>query len=426
MPEIKPFRGVLYNQASVCLDEVVAPPYDVISPNEQQKLYERSPLNAVRLILGREQDRYASAAQHLEEWVATSVLQRDGEPAFYVLWQTFRGANGRELTRKGFIALCRLEDFDSRVVLPHEKTHTQPREDRLRLFKATNANMSPVFALYSDPERAVERLMNRLSNTLPCAELDFDHVDNRMWKLLDEQTIEQIRTLMRTKQVLIADGHHRYETALAYRDWMRSQNPHQTGDEPYNYMMMYFTNVDEDGLIILPTHRLVHSLSNFEPKAVLAKLEQRFILHEYKDKESLLAALGSSPVVAFGLTLQGENMFYLLTSKPTGSAKERAGEEVAQEVRDLDVSVLHSIVVEDILSVSKKAQEEKRHLEYTHDSTEAIEAVRSGKVQIALLMNPTKIDQVRSVARAGHTMPHKSTFFYPKLPSGLVFNLMTG
>jgi uncharacterized protein (DUF1015 family) len=205
----------------------------------------------------------------------------------YVLCQTFRGRNGKELTRKGFIALCRLEEFESHVVLPHEKTHAQPREDRFRLFKATNANMSQVFALYSDPEGAVQYLMSGLLDTRPSAEIVFERVDNRMWKLHDEKAIEQIRSITQTKQVLIADGHHRYETALAYRDWMRSQNPHHTGDEPYNSIMMYFTNVDEEGLVIL------------------AKLEQHFILHEYKDKESLLAALSSSPVVAFGLTLQG-------------------------------------------------------------------------------------------------------------------------
>jgi len=425
MAEIKPFRGVLYNQAAVQLEEVVAPPYDVITPEEQQKLYGRNPRNVVRLILGREADWHASAARYLEDWMGSSVLVRDKEPAIYVLWQTFRDANGKELTRKGFIALCRLEEFENRVVLPHEKTHAQVREDRFRLFKATNANLSQVFALYSDPERTIQRLLNGLSSTRPSAETVFDHVDNRLWKLRDEKAIEQIRSLMRTKQVLIADGHHRYETALAYRNWIRSQNSLRRGEWPYDYIMMYFTNVVEDGLVILPTHRLVHSLSDFEPKVLLTKLEEHFILRQYKEKESLLAALGSSPVVAFGLAVQGESTFYLLTLKPTVPVKDLVAEEVPQEVKDLDVTVLHSVVLRNILAISTEAQTEKRHLEYTHDATEAIQAVHSGKAQLAFLMNPTKIEQVRTVANAGHTMPHKSTFFYPKLLSGLVLNLMT-
>jgi uncharacterized protein (DUF1015 family) len=425
MPEIRPFRGLLYNQATVRLDEVVAPPYDVISPGQQEALYARNPHNAVRLVLGREQDRYASAASYLEQWMAESVLVRDQEPTIYVLWQRFRDATGKELTRKGFISLCRLEDFESRVVLPHEKTHPQAREDRFKLFKATNANMSQVFALYSDPEEAIQRHMNGLSNARPSLEIVFDHVDNRLWKLREKSAIEQIGTLMRTKQVLIADGHHRYETALAYRDWMRSQHPHQTGEELYNFIMMYFTNVDEEGLIILPTHRVVHSLPQFEPKAILTKLEEHFILHEYKDKESLLSALAASPVVSFGLTLQGASVYYLLTLKPTAPAKELVAEQLPPEVKDLDVTVLHSLVIGDILAISPEDQDNKRHLEYTHDFSEAIAAVGTGKAQLAFLMNPTRIEQVRNVARAGHTMPHKSTFFYPKLLSGLVVNLMT-
>ena len=425
MPEIKPFRGLLYNQAAVRLDEVVAPPYDVISPEQQEALYSRNPHNAVRLVLGREQDRYASAASYLEQWMAESVLVRDQQAAIYVLWQRFRDASGRELTRKGFIALCRLEEFESQVVLPHEKTHPQAREDRFQLFKATNANMSQVFALYSDPEEAIERHLNGLSNTAPSLELVFDHVDNRLWKLSEKSAINRIGMLMRSKQVLIADGHHRYETALAYRNWMHSQHPRQTGEELYNFIMMYFTNVDEDGLIILPTHRLVHSLSRFEPKTFLAKLEDHFILHEYKDKESLLTALTASPVVSFGLTLGGGSTFYLLTLKPTAPTKDLVAEELPLEVKDLDVTVLHSVVLEGILGISPEDQENKLYIEYTHDFSEAIDAVGAGKAQLAFLMNPTKIEQVRNVARAGHTMPHKSTFFYPKLLSGLVLNLMT-
>ncbi|HAL55459.1 MAG TPA: DUF1015 domain-containing protein [Bacteroidetes bacterium] len=425
MPNIIPFRGVLYDPTKVNIDDVVAPPYDVISKAQQEKLYERHPYNVVRLILGKEEDPYSSAAEYSNEWMRLGILARDVQPALYVLCQTFRDVNGRNVSRKGFIALCQLEEFEKKIVLPHEKTLSKPREDRLRLFKATNSNFSQVFSLYSDSKNHIDRVVNGLSKSQPAVDVVFENVHNNLWRLHDPVAIRQIRDDMQPKQVLIADGHHRYETALTYRDLMRSQNPSHDGTEPYNYVMMFFTNVNDEGLVIYPTHRIVHSLEMFDAKACLEKLREHFIVREFKEREALLMALSASSVRSFGVLLAGESSFFLMTLKPTSSAMELVKEDVAPEVKELDVTLLHSVVLRDILGISVEAQEQKRNIEYVRDAADAFSAVETKQAQLAFLMNPTKIEQVRAIATGGFTMPQKSTYFYPKLLSGLVLNMMT-
>lgn len=425
MAEIQPFRGVLYDQSTVHLDDVVAPPYDVISTEQQEKLYERNPYNVVRLILGREEDRYSSAAGHLQEWLEKRVLVREAKPALYILTQTFIGANGKEVVRKGFIALCRLEEFDKKIVLPHEKTLAKPREDRLKIFNATNANLSQIFSLYPDSEKAIDRVLNGYQHTEPLIDVMFEEVQNRLWRLEDEEKIGQVRELMNRNQVLIADGHHRYETALAYRDLMRAKNPHHTGNELYNYVMMFLTNIDDEGLVIYPTHRIVHSLSGFDAKMFLGGLEQHFILREFKDSEDLLKALNSSSVRSLGFMIRGESVCYLGTLKPTSIASQLVVDDIPREVKELDVTLLHSVILRDLLGISVEAQEQKRNIDYVRNAADAMAAVESGKAQIACLMNATKIEEVRAVAKAGFTMPQKSTYFFPKLVSGLVLNLLS-
>lgn len=425
MPEIIPFKGLLYNQTKVAIEDAIAPPYDVISPEQQQKLYERNPHNVVRLILGREEDRYAWAAHHLQEWMKRSILVRDLKPAVYILCQTFTTVSGQTVTRKGFVALCRLEEFDKKIVLPHEKTLAKPREDRFKLFKATNANFSQIFSLYSDPEQYIDRMMNGFSKTTPVIDVTYEDVHNQMWRLHDAQAIKHIQNFLESKQVLIADGHHRYETALAYRDLMRSQNPKHTGDEPYNYVMMFFTNIDDDSLVIYPTHRIVHSLQNFDRKQFLQDIQQHFLLREIKDEEMLMQALASSPVRSFGLAVEGEQWLFLLSLKPTSVLQKIIKDSIPNEVKELDVSLLHSAVLRDILRISPEAQEQKLNIDYVRLAKDAFQAVRSKKAQMAFLMNATKIEEIRSVAKAGYTMPQKSTYFYPKLLSGLVMNLLS-
>ena len=424
MPEIIPFRGFRYNQSKVDIHDVVAPPYDVIPPEQQERLYDRSPYNVVRLILGREADRYASSAATLKQWISEAILMRDPNPAFYVLHQEFGGDDGKPITRKGFVALCRLEEFEKKIVLPHEKTLAKPKEDRFKLFKATNSNFSQIFSFYSDPEKKIDRMLNGVAKTKPAIDVSYDDVRNSVWTVTDNEVIQNIRAAIAEKQVLIADGHHRYETALAYRDWMRSNAAHHTGREPYNYVMMFFTNVDDEGLVIYPTHRLIHSLPLFDRGKFLESVERFFIVREYKDEEAIMIALASSPVPSFGLLMGGDSTVYLLSLKPTTLPTEIVRDPLPPEVKELDVTILHSLILKDLLGISMEAQEQKRNLNYVRDAQEAYQSVLKGHAQLAFVMNATKIHQVRSVARAGFTMPQKSTYFYPKLVSGLVMNVM--
>lgn len=422
MPTIIPFRGYLYNQSKVAIHDVVAPPYDVISAEQQARLYEMNPYNVVRLILGREEDRSSSAARHFEDWQRAGVLIRDETPTLYVLHQEFEDIDGRTVLRKGFIALCRLEEFEKRIVLPHERTLAKPKEDRFRLFKATNANFSQVFSLYSDPEKEIDRLLNGVAKTSSTIDVFFEDIQNRLWRIDDQQAIGAVQEFLNGKQVLIADGHHRYETALAYRDFMRSKNRNHSGTELYNYMMMFFTNIDDDGLIIYPTHRVVHSLPEWNGRSFLKKVEEHFIVHDIRDYELLHEGMKSSSVCAFGLAMSDDPVLYLLTLKPMPSPQELIEEALPPEVKGLDTTILHHLVLKTLLGISVEAQEQKTNLEYTKDARQALDSVEKGKAQLAFLMNPTRIEQVRAVAKAGHTMPQKSTYFYPKLLSGLVIN----
>ena len=422
MPEIAPFRACRYNLAKVDIHSVVAPPYDVISPGLQEKLYGRDPYNVVRLILGREEDRYAAAAKAFQQWQESGVLERDREPAIYLLHQIFDGPEGSPITRKGFIALCRLEEFDKKIVLPHEKTLSKPREDRLKLFIAAKANFSQIFCLYSDPEKDIDHALNGRSKADPVIDVSYDGVQNKLWPVTDKSVIDKVRKVMTGKQVLIADGHHRYETALAYRDRMRSANSRHTGDEPSNFVMMFLTNVDDEGLVIYPTHTVVHSLPSFDRTGFLKRVEESFIVREIADPSSLLTAMQSSSVPCFGVQLQGEDMVRFLSLKPVRPSAGALRDAVPAELKDLDVTLLHSAILRDILGISTEAQEAKKNIEYVRDFSDAVKAVREGKAQLAFLMNATKIQQVRAVARAGHTMPQKSTYFHPKLLSGLVIN----
>lgn len=425
MPEILPFRGLRYDQSRVNLQDVIAPPYDVIAPEYQERLYEKSPYNIVRLILGREENRYGSAAAFFQQWQDERILIREEKPSFYLLHQIFGEKDGRPITRRGLIALCRLEEFDRQIVLPHEKTLAKPREDRFKLFKATHANFSQVLSLYSDPGLELQQKLNGVARAELAIDVLFEQVQNKLWIIQQQDVLEDVRALFSGKQVMIADGHHRYETGLAYRDFMKAQNPGHTGEELYNFIMMFFTNIDDEGLVIYPTHRVVHSLPVLDRKKILERLEQWFILRDFSDEGVLQRALASSSVQSFGLCMKGDPLLYLLSLKPNLNPSEIIRDSIPKEVRELDVTVLHSLILAGILGISPAAQEQKRNLDYVRDAHEAFDAVRAGAAQLAFVMNAPNIQQVRAVAKAGHTMPQKSTFFYPKLVSGLVINRMS-
>lgn len=425
MATIRPFKAIRYNQKKVKIASVVAPPYDVISPEQQNGFYDKDPYNVIRLILGREEDRYSSAAKTYNEWQQQEILIRDSVPAIYPLVQTFTTTEGKQVQRKGFIALCRLEEFEKKIVLPHEKTLSKAKEDRFKLFKATNSNFSQVFSLYSDAEKKIDQFINPVYAATPTIDVEFENVRNQLWTITDQSIIAAIAAEMEPKQVLIADGHHRYETGLAYRDLMKSQNPNHTGNELYNYIMMFFTNLDDEGLVIFPTHRAVHSLPNYDGAQLMAALQTYFDVQVYATPQMMMEALKKHDRFTYGFVSNHSSKFFVATLKSDSMLDVLVPDPLPREVKELDVVLLHHYIIRQLLGVSQEAQEKKLNIHYLQSVQECIDEIAAGKAQVAFFVNPTKIHQVRAVAKAGHTMPQKSTFFYPKLVSGLVMNKMS-
>ena len=417
MPDIKPFRGFLYNPKKVELSEVVAPPYDVISARYQSELYDRSEYNIVRLILNRDQDPYQSAAKLLDQWRKNNIVVRDEVPHVYVLSQNFVLPDGTPAERKGFVAACLLQEFGKGSVYPHEKTHSGPKEDRFRLFQATGMMFSQIFGLYNDPSGTLDRHLHSVTSAVPDIDVMFDEVRNRLWRCRDERTMNAVAEFMRPQKIFIADGHHRYETALQYRDACRFQNPQHTGTEAYNFVPMFLTNMQDPGLIILPTHRVLHNLPDFVPEQFLEDLAKVFTLHEYESSETMLSDVRRATQHSYGLMLAGRDECWMLKLK-TDPTRSHAG--IEKMIEELDVTILHSVVFERILGISSEQQEQKLYIDYEKDAQRAIQAAREQNVQAAFIMNPTRIDQVRSISLAGSVMPQKSTYFYPKLLSGIV------
>jgi uncharacterized protein (DUF1015 family) len=416
VPYVRFFRGIFYNPNQVRLGDVIAPPYDVISPAQQNELYERDPFNVVRLILGREENRYTSAKKYFDEWIERGVLIQDDEPCIYVLVQQFVLPNKPLVTRRGFIAACRLENFRQGSIFPHEKTLAKPKEDRFRLFQATGSMFSQVFSLYSDPSSELDERIDTATDTPPYIDVEFESVRNRLWKLSDREIVQPIIGFLKDKRVFVADGHHRYETALIFRDSMRLKHPEDSPDAPYNFIPMFFTNMDDPGLIVLPTHRLIHSLPEFHQTEFIEKLRLYFECFVVDSDDQLLQRLDDEQHL-FGLALPVPPRFLFLRLRPD-SRLETYG--IPKVLADLNVTIVHSLILGNILHISDEDQEKKLYLDYEKDARTAIRSVREGRAQAAILLNPTPIEQLRAVAEAGYTIPQKSTYFYPKLLSGLV------
>ncbi len=415
MPEIKPFRGILYNPQKVNMNDAVAPPYDVISPELQNTLYNRSPYNIVRLILGREENRYISASNYFEEWKRERILETDQANSLYLLSQQFTLPDGKRYDRRGFIAACKLEEYGKGSIFPHEKTYSKPKEDRLHLFQSTHAMFSQIFGLYSDPKHILDQYLKK--NSAPDIETEFEGVQQKVWRINDSLAVAAIAEFIRHQKILVADGHHRYETALLYRDSQRLKNPSHTGKEPYNFVPMFFANMHDPGLVILPTHRLLHDVGDFNQSDFLDALNKYFHLDVQASEEELLHNLAAKKRGAFGLIFPNLPQYVLVWLRKKTSLKEH---NISDINASLDVGILHSFLFWEILHLPEEEQAKGKHIAYEKDAQHAIDAVKNGKAQMAFILNPTLIEQVKAVAEAGFTMPQKSTYFYPKLLSGLV------
>jgi len=432
MAEIAPFRGILYDTGRVEASRVLAPPYDVIDEPERQELLARDPHNAVRLILpdGEGDAKYPAAARVLESWLADGALRRDQRPALYRYHQVFTSAElgGRSVTRRGFIAAVRLHRFDERVVLPHERTLSGPKADRLKLMDATQAHFSQIFTLYSDPAGETDRAF-AAAEARP-ANIDGttgDGTHHLLWRVDDAETIGRVTRALAPLKLYIADGHHRYETMLALRDRMRERAGGELdGRSPAEFGTLFLCNMDDPGLVVLPIHRLVFGLADFTPEGFLARLNQWFdsstLVGAARDADAVREALAQSSRrrPSFVAAFPGRDPELL--SLKGGISPEKAGVRGAPAVSSLDVSVLHGLVLEQALGIDRAAQEAQTHIEYVKDTAKALARAAAGEGQVAFLMNPTRVEQVKAVADAGEFMPQKSTFFYPKIASGAVIN----
>lgn len=440
MARIFPFRALRYNLAQVSAQDVVTQPYDKITPAMQQGYYQRSAYNLCRIVLrmpelfDKEGDIYANAARDFAAWREAGILEQEQQPCIFGYSQRFSvpGQAGVVRERRGLIALGELYDYSQGVVFRHEQTLSKPKSDRLNLLRATRAHFGQIFMLYSDPARSAEEVLfgNGAGATLPDIEVTDEYgVLHRVWRVSDPAKISMAAAAMDDKKLIIADGHHRYETALAYR---KERAPAWTAEScermggaglpqpayPAAAAMMTFINMDSEGLVILPTHRIVFGLAGFAAGALLEKARQYFEIEELaeRDAAAAMARLGAIQGKTAFVVVTGRG-WTLLTAKPEAVAE--ALPHVPARQRKLDVVQLHGVILEKLLGISAEAMREETHLRYVRDAAEATDAVSRGEANAAFLMNPVTLEQLREVAFAGEIMPQKSTDFYPKLLSGL-------
>jgi uncharacterized protein (DUF1015 family) len=430
MAHVQPFRAFRYDLEKVSLPDVVTQPYDKITPAMQDRYYAASPQNLVRVILGRREEAddagknvYSRAAEYFGDWRRSGILRRDDEPSIYVYSQRFAAAGSTsESERFGFIALGRIEDYSAGIVFRHEQTLAKPKADRLDLLRATRAHFGQIFMLYEDSGQ-VESLLN--VNADPDIELGDEYgVKHSLWQVTDANVIQSVQAAMKDKKLIIADGHHRYETALNYRNECRAKNGAQTGNQEGSsseFVMMTFVNMNSHGLRILPTHRVVHSLGSFSEGKFRDSARMLFDVDEIDSDitaESALAILREAGRAGSSiLAIASGRAFLMHHCNFNAAAQIFAGVSIRQQA--LDVVQLHQCLLENVLNLSEESIRDQKNISYFRDASEALSKVREGHANIAFLMNPCRVAQVRDIAFASEVMPQKSTDFYPKLLSGL-------
>lgn len=428
MAEILPFQAIRYNLDRVPASEVVTQPYDKISPAMQDRYYDANPYNLVRIILGRReaadnasQSVYTRAATYGKDWLAQGILQRDNLPSLYPYSQRFTAPSGKQFERRGFIGLGRVEDYSGKVVFRHEQTLAKPKADRLELLRATRVHYEQLFLLYED-HGEIDALLDPAQKNRPAIELTDEYgVAHRVWQVSETNVITAVQRQMNQQKLVIADGHHRYETALNFREECRRAAGRNCDPQaPYEFVMMTFVNMNDPGLVILPTHRVVHSLDSFRTDdfwggaGKLFTIEQVDTGIESARAAKLLQERGGNGTALLAVT---KDRAVLLHSAKPGAFERMGG--LSKRQQELDVVQLHKCLLEGVLQLTEESIRDQRNLSYIRETNEALEQVRNGSANIAFLMNPCRVQQVRDIAFAGEVMPQKSTDFYPKLLSGL-------
>ncbi|MFW6082438.1 MAG: DUF1015 domain-containing protein [Chloroflexota bacterium] len=428
MATIKPFRGIRYDPHVVDdLSSVISQPYDRVRHGLQDQYYNQSPYNVVRIIRGKEcpgdqegDNVYTRARDYYQSWLEEGVLIREEEPALYVLRQSFTTPEGTEKTRQGLICAFKLTPFDDGIVLPHERTHSGPKVDRLNLMQATQVNFGHIFMLYPG-DRINELLDDILQGAAPLEGHDLFEQDvlQQFWAVSNSTVIEQVREEMAPKRnLIIADGHHRYETALIYRDEMRAKYPDAPSNAGFYYRMVTMVSMDDPGLVILPTHRLIHSYDRMGTHEILDQAKETFQVIDARDHAELESLMDNATADHPRIGLY-DGAFTVLELK-TPDVMDRLLPGRDPSWRMLDVTVLHELLIQRVMGISEEAIERKENIEYLRDPQMGYDAVDEGEAEFLYILNPTRMEQVRACTAAGEKMPQKSTDFYPKVISGMV------
>lgn len=420
MAKIKPFRALRYTAAAGAPADLCCPPYDIISEEQRRQLLQKNSHNLVRLELPRTEHPYRDAAVTLRSWLDDGLLAEDAQEGLYIYEEAFSVA-GRQYALRGFIALVRLSEFSEGIVLPHEETLSKAKQDRFDLMTETGCSFSQIYSLYRDEDGQVRDTVNRLSAGQSEIEFtDGEGVTHRLWSIYDPQAQEQLAALMADKKLYIADGHHRYETALNFA----RANARDLSDDNdrLNYCMMMLVDMENSGLVVFPTHRVLHSLPDFDAERALQSCSEHFDIRRGLDRAQAEAALANAAAAdqkAF-IFYAGED-FCLLTLKDAAVMRQVLPDK-SDAYRNLDVSVLHSLLLERLFGIDRENMANQKNLFYTRIADEAVAAVDGKKADCCFLINATRVDEIRRVAAAGEKMPQKSTYFYPKLITGLVMN----
>ncbi len=426
MVEVVPFNGLRYNEEqSGPLSELIAPPYDVIRPDMQEELSARNPHNVVRLILGKQykddtdsNNRYTRSARDFKDWQSAGVLKEDAEPSFYVYSQEYT-FNGQSNNRIGFFARVKLEDFSQGNICPHEFTLAKAKKDRAQLIRACRANFSPVFGLFSDPGGSIDARLTAITAQPPFGEIDEDAVIHRIWQVSDPEILQFLSESFKDKKVYIADGHHRYETSLAYHKEYGAQVPDSA------HVMMFLTNLDAQSLAIYPIHRQLKFPLPFTRDHCIEQLKPYFTVESLPKGQSadqltaLLESKKKDGIVFCAYLGQGDAL--LLTLKDIEKVVPFM-EDDANDLKVLDVYQLHTLVLRELMKIDTRKPEHQQYITYNVRTVESMANVDAGKFDLAIFMNATRMDQVRELAERGIRLPQKATYFYPKLLSGLVIN----
>ena len=423
MPEIKPFKGIRYNPEKIPdLTNVICQPYDQVTNKMEREYKNRSPYNYIRLVLTKyseghnRQREYRDARRYAETWLKEEIFVTDDQEAIYPYWQEFT-INKTKYVRKGFICLVRLEELGKGNILPHEKTLSKPKADRLNLLNITKKDFEPVFLLYTDHENSINTMLEGYCKDKPLIETKDDkNIIHKLWRTNDKDLIDKIAKTLMPSIFVIADGHHRYETAFNYCNELGDIDK----NHPARYKMIALVNIEDPGLVILPTHRLVKGIDDFSLIDFLKKTENYFTIKK-TDKDSITDDLKEMEGASFGF--YSAQTAYILTLKSMKTMEKKLSDR-SEEYRNLDVAILHTLLIEDILDIKPENIED--HVRYERGTKDAMRRVDAGAFQFCFLMNPTRTEQVKKVAQNKERMPQKSTDFYPKLISGLVFYDVAG